>query len=631
MVAITESKPSQPSSDPAEKSPDQTADTTIAETKEVTLSILSDVTAAQSAHGLKHSDYERYRKYCTRRLARIRSATATSSKHPSQTRRYAPQEITREDVQRDARFLTIPLVLAERDWAFAMHVKRTKAGGEARARRRVNAKLLRAIAHANTLSTLCRDAGDEHTVLEAEAYAKGMQAALALEHEAMPSALQAFEVVQKIYTGMAGLRSGTSDAALYERKLEEVSQAVRFCKYNMARSDGADGDDLLERLRGDAADVSSDAIGEKIEAALVEARRRAAVKFGHVTWCGIDVELRSERVREAVLTVEEENKAFEARPQAIDAYDKLFVVFNDALEVISNEYADFNKSADRSGERVVELELLQAYLTFKRLQHTIARNLLLVESLKARRQTRPDDFVRMYDNLMANMSDTMRLRGVPEDAAVYNDAKSRLQLFTAYRCFYLSQCYQNAELEREAAALFDRVGEIASLLSGERKEEAQKLVLQCTGMKYRARAVAFLKDVDGADGMSALSIGGHANGIGGGDAAGIVRKSMMVDHLDEVMCFVDSDDGVKGEMCGVSICDMPPALEAVPCKPVLFDLAIDGVRLPDGEEEQKDEEVADSSNEKASGAEEAPQPTSTSSFAGLSSTRLGRWWSGSSS
>ena len=50
----------------------------IPDPERVTLAILSDVTAAQAAHGLKHSDYDRYRTYCTRRLSKVRTATATA-------------------------------------------------------------------------------------------------------------------------------------------------------------------------------------------------------------------------------------------------------------------------------------------------------------------------------------------------------------------------------------------------------------------------------------------------------------------------------------------------------------------------------------------------------------------------
>lgn len=601
---------------------------------QVTLPILSEITSAQSTYGLKHSDYERYRHYCTRRLSRVRKTTHLTNRYQSHGHRYAAKPVTADAVLADHRALLIPLVLAERDWAFAMDVKRTQPSGPHRARHRVLAHLNRAVYHADNLSTLARAVADEATVLEAEAYSQGHRAALALEQEAWAVALTAYEVVEKVYTGMAGMRAGTSMATLYERKLEEVSQAMRFCKYNLARSSGnEDTEQLLINLRSGAADASStDAIGEKIEAALAEARRRAAVTFGKISWCGLDVALRSERVREAVLMAEEENRAFTQRSHSIDEYDKLFVVFNDAIKAVSDELHEFRASASNANDRINELELLIAYLTHHRLQRTIERNLLLVESSKSRRASKPEDFVRLYDNIITNLTDILALRGVEEDAAISNDTEARKRLFQAYRCFHLAQCYHAAALQNEAAALFDRVGVHAKILTGTYAEEAQNLVALSTGMKCRARAEAFLQDQHDINGLEELSTDD------GPDQSFkvIVKKTMMINHMDDFRSFVDSErtfgDKNSSKGSGAQICDMPPALEAVACKPVTFDLAVDGVRMPStskehdtgGQGEVSPTETTAKTNEST------PTEEKKSGFAAITSSRLGRWWSGTS-
>lgn len=597
----------------------------------VSLYILSEITTSQRTHGLKHSDYERYRRYCTRRLGRIRKTTHLTNRHTSYGHKFSANPVTTEAVVADQRALLIPLFLAERDWAFAMDVKRTQPAGPHRARRRVLTRLARAVHHANALSALARVVADEATILEAEAYAQTMYAARALESEAWTTALTAYQVVERVYTGMAGMRSGTSMASLYERKLEEVTQAMRFCKYNLARSSGkAESEQLLNTLRSGAADVpSSDAIGEKIEAALTEARRRAAVSFGKVSWLGTDIALRSERVREAVLMADEESKTFSLRDRAVDEYDKLFVVFNDATKVVSDELREFRSSTSNADGRIEELEALLAYLTYHRLGHTIERNLLLIESLRSRRASKPEDFVRLYDNLITNLTDILALRGVDEDAAVSNDAEARKRLFQAYRCFHLAQCYHAAALQDEAAALFDRVGEHAKALSGKYGEEAKKLVSQSTGMKCRARAEAYLRNLHLVSGMNGLSIDDGSNTE---EPMGL-KKSMMIDNLDAFQSFVYTErvvgDKQSPRELTALICDVPPALEAVPCKPVMFDMAIDGVRLPADKNDNNDPNPKSSVGSNL--AEEDGHPPSEekkTGFAAITSTRLGRWWTG---
>lgn len=707
----------------------------ISDSERVSLGILSDITAAQSAHGLKHSDYDRYRTYCTRRLSRVRTATRLTNRQQhhqqqpqqqqqqhQQANKYAARTVTPADVLRDGRALTIPLILSERDWAFAMAVKRNASSPPTRARRAVHAHLSRAVEHAVLLSQLARAAADEQTMLEAEAYVQSMRATLALEREAWATALPAYEVAHKIYTGMAGVRAGTSGATLYERKVEEISQAIRFCKYNLARSgqstvsangsravhaqvngsgvntnDNGEHDEaaLLEELRssesaGTGADASqglSDSLSGKIEAALAEARRRAAQSFGHVTWCGVDVALRSERVREAVLTAEQKCESFLGQQQQqqvrkADEYDNLFVVLNDAIKVVSDELKEFRNSAGASDARVEELELIVAYLTYSRLQRTIDRNLIVVDSLRAK--AKPDDYVRMYDNLIGNVSDMLALKGVDADAALVNEVTARKRLFQACRCFHLAQCYQAAQLPAEAAALFDRVAVHASAVtSGRYAVEAKRVVHESRGMKCRARAQAFLDELSVTSRLSGMHLQDgasstnnmdehaiHGNGVNGGAASGgnainggypsstatSTGKYTMLQHLDQFKSFVPLGDdasltsvnpagqGVTSK--SVAICDLPPPLEAVPCKPVLFDLAIDGIRLPSEKTgDEDDDAVADDDAEKTEALQrdaktagddkpegEAETVASTGyASAILKNSRLGRWWSGSSS
>lgn len=493
-----------------------------------------------------------------------------------------------------------------------MDVKAQQTAGPARTRHAVLSKLRRAVFYAAQLSALCVETAAEETVLEAEAYLRGMHAALALEEERWGAALAAYQMVHKIYAGMAGVRAGTVAAGIFERRLEEIAQGIRFCRYNLARTEGGEGDDgeLLEGLRSDAgaAGGPADALAEKIDAALVEARRRAAVSFGEVTWCGVVVMLRAERVREAVLMASEESKAFAAKEGGVDAYDKLFMVYNDAIKVVSDELAEFRASGSAADDRIRELEYLVAYLTYNRLQHTVSRNLLLVESFRNKRASKPDDFVRLYDNLIANIADILALPAVDQDAATYNEADSRRKLFKAHRCFHLAQCYLATDLQIEAAALFDRVAVHAKSLTGKYAQEAAKIVSESTGMKCRAKAQAFLKEEVLSGKMDSLSMSK--------DSTAFVRKVHMLDNLDSYESFTGTDNPSR------VICEMPPALEAVPCKPVLFDLAIDAIRFPVEPAEEKQEKEEPKMEEKK------PEPAATSAFQPLASTRFGRWWSG---
>ncbi len=574
----------------------------------LSLSILTEVRAAQGAHGLKlGGDFQRYRRYCTRRIGRVRRASSNTNGR----NRYDAKPITADSVRRDSRALLIPLYCAERAWAYAMDIKRSPPSGPARARRTVVARLSKATAHASHLRSLCVDAeADSDTCLEAEAYARWMNATLALEREGWASALADFERAHTIYNGLAGVRAGTAAAGVFEERVDEIASAMRFCRYNIAQENGNEGSnaDVDADLRGLAAGGGLDELlAEKIEVALAAARKRAAVSFGDVEWCGRVIELKSEVVREALLKVKEEIEALEKRTDARepDHYDKLFISYSDAAKVVQNEIKQFREAtAARAEERIAELEMLAAYLSYGRLTHTVDRNKLLVEAALKTKRAKPDDLVRLYDNLVHNLTDIAELRGVSDDAEKAMRVDAQRSLFRAHRCFHLARCYLVAGMHSAAEQLFERASHHAKSLSGggEFAQEASKLMRDAEGLRVRARAQIFLREAKLAREMSIP-----------------IDKRCMCDNLDEFVSYAKQSGHVQ------KIAQLPPALEAVPCKPVLFDLALDGIAFPGDKEKEEAQEakVKKEQEEQAPKPVAKPEPVETSFGA-----RLGRWWSG---
>lgn len=470
------------------------------------------------------------------------------------------------------RALEIPLVLAERYWAAAMATKRgdlQASWGEVRRGRDVRKKLGRAVESAERLREIVAEVGDEGSVFEAEGYAAWMGATRDLEMEEWARALAGFERVQRVYEGVVALCEGSAAGGVFEERLDEVATAVRFCRYNLARGEGGGGE--VEALKGGVAD---DVLAQKIEGVLKEARRKEAEDLAEVTWCGQAVPLRTAGVREAVMVAQQRSEGLKVDAEAqknVDAYDDVFIAYNDASSVVARAIKEFrDAAAGRSEERIAELELVAAYLAYGRLSHTIDRNALLVESVRVRKGSRAEDLVRLYDNMIGNVTDMIGLDGADGDAAFITASENRRTGFRAQRCFHLAECYRVAGRLAEAAALYGHVGTLAGgLKSGDitRDGELSKVVAASRGMRCRLRADEFIKTAGTAAELSALSLSSVPNGVG--------VHAVMTDHLDAFVSFAGDKSGAR------SIGDVPPRLEAVPCKPVMFDLAIDGIVFPE--------------------------------------------------
>jgi len=130
------------------------------------IEILPLILDHQRQHGLRRSDYNSYRQFCTRRIRRIRTSLGfLNGRH-----RFVQKAVTVDKVT-DVRHLHIPLIEAERAWAYAMHDKQA-APEEPRKRHHAIRRLRKATTHAKAFAELvteCRRC-DARTELEATAY-----------------------------------------------------------------------------------------------------------------------------------------------------------------------------------------------------------------------------------------------------------------------------------------------------------------------------------------------------------------------------------------------------------------------------------------------------------------------------
>lgn len=124
---------------------------------------------SQQQHGLRHSDYQRYRHYCVRRLRRLRK---TSNLVCGNTKKFAKREIQEEDLAsaNDNKVLLIPLFLSERAWAYAMQLKQ-EANSEPRKKFHLINRLRKAVQFAKNIEKLSQSSRcDARTKLEAQGY-----------------------------------------------------------------------------------------------------------------------------------------------------------------------------------------------------------------------------------------------------------------------------------------------------------------------------------------------------------------------------------------------------------------------------------------------------------------------------
>jgi signal recognition particle subunit SRP68 len=245
--------------------------------------------------------------------------------------------------------------------------------------------------------------------------------------------------------------------------------------------------------------------------------------------------------------------------------------------------------------RTATLQLLRNFVQATALLWTRERDLLLVETLQARLKARetgrkaakPEDVVKLFEVLLQCTEDYGAIEGVEADEGRAKAVAARTLMFKAWRVLYIGEAYVVLGKMAEAAALVGRARElekVARLRFGESNNADEidtawldSLKDLATRRLLQIRALA----------AESTSPGGvpQAGSEGGrkGDAA---LRNMAATPLSQRMgSYEAAVYGEEGKM--PRLVDFPPPIDAVACKPVLFDLALNYIAYPSLDERTK--------------------------------------------
>jgi signal recognition particle subunit SRP68 len=547
----------------------------------LSLCILEVVKTAQAQNGLRHNDHQRYRQYCTRRLRRVRKSVKFTY---GKGRQFVHKEVTAEKIEGE-RHLYIPLMNAERSWAYAMHLKHEITESDnSRLKYTMMKKLIKAAAHSKQLSDLCTARGDNRTVLEAEAYAAAMAGYLLLEKEDWKEALENFLAASNIYEELGKLGS-VEQQDLFEQQVTEIKPNIRYCKYNLdLQGDGATSADLVQMARGNTM------LQSKLDSVMEASRKQQAEAMQTVDWRGEKLTVRDEEIRVLLLKAQEKTAELDQCDdgEKEGCYLEIFSAYDDVMRAVLSEQGKMEKM--KSGQKVEaqkqELVQLEAYVTHHKTTQLVGRNMMMVADLTkklekqqaagnagnaatGRRPLRPDDLVHMYETLLNNLEELSELPGAEEDEAQMEKWELQKGVYRAMRVFYIAETYAGLSKWAEAMLLYDRAAELAEQ---DDDPALQELANKVTAGKNRVHGRGFLEQTAAPKAADAEKEEESTTSS--------PRKSKATKPLSKTLKerLSTYDAGDPGEQH--KLVDFPPAFKPVPCKPLLFDSASNFLQFP---------------------------------------------------
>mmetsp|Transcript_21376 Transcript_21376/g.24842 ORF Transcript_21376/g.24842 Transcript_21376/m.24842 type:complete len:635 (-) Transcript_21376:177-2081(-) len=424
------------------------------------IDILQTVKNSQSQNGLKHSDYNRYRRYCAKRLKRIRK----SMKFTYGKGKFLKKPISLETVQeiKDPRILHVVLYNAERNWAYAQSLKQefSNTGSKnTRLLQHVKRKLLKAQHWSKLLEKIAQQHAEKKSALEAVAYAEYMNGCYQFEIENWKVALQSFSNGRNIFSELAKI-SDSLQKMIYEEKIEQLEQSIRYCNHKLGLK-GQGVSDLIDMKNR----IHDPSLAGKIDTILDETRKQNVGGSMEIKYHGKQIPIKNEKLITLIQKIDEGiNNISKQKLEKMDveddgdesskfnAYIELFSNYDDAIR-ISNKEKEENKAIESAQQLYI---LLGNYFLSNKYRKVIERNRIQVGIAKSKlmkdggieniwtlkksaksRVVTPQEIVKLYDNTLQVMKQLVDLEGSNPDFKEVKTLDIQENALRLLRLFYV--------------------------------------------------------------------------------------------------------------------------------------------------------------------------------------------------
>ncbi|XP_059640269.1 uncharacterized protein LOC132282561 [Cornus florida] len=561
------------------------------------INVLQLLKSSQMQHGLRFGDYTRYRRYCTARLRRLyKSLKFTHGRGKYNKKAITPTTVT------EVRFLHLVLYTAERAWSHAMEKRQLPDGPNARQRSYLIGRLRKAVKWSTLFAELCAIKGDTRTSLEAEAYASYMKGNLLFElDQNWDIALKSFKSARAVYEEL-GKYGDLENQVLCRERVEELEPNIRYCLHKIGESNLQTSDLInMGEMEGPALDLFK----AKLEAVMAEARSQQAASMTEFFWLGHRFPISNAKTRVFILKAQELEKDLhgpmaESLPaeKRVVTFDKIFAAYHEARSCIRNDLVTAGNSENMKEDLSGLYKAIDAVL----IQRTIERNELLVNVAKNKltkfrddkneKVTKPEELVRLFDQLLQNTADLSDLvhsgrDRTPEEVAFVEECALRSLVFRAERCFYLAKSYSLAGKRTESYALYRRACSLADTALKQLQspssanqvmvKEMKTLYDDCRSNSCIEHATGIMEEEKAQENLSekvsAVSLTGSDKKV----------EKFLLERLDTYESTV-GDSNTKGVP---HIEAFPPAFRAIPRNPIVLDLAYNSIEFPSLESRMK--------------------------------------------
>lgn len=371
----------------------------------VKIDITSTVKAAQTQNGLRHSDYLRYRRYCAKKLRRLRMKLNFKFGRGKYIKKDIP-----EDLYNDPKGLLLLLYNAERAWSHAMQLRQhlsLKASGFAR--HHLVKRLKKAVKWAEKLESAVTHVGDVKSTLQAQGYKAAMAGNLSLEMQNWQEAMTHLSTALAVYDKLASVADSIEEVG-YRERMQSLEPMIRYCQHQLSAD--VSTQELLELKFSSSPEAAL--LNAQIETLLAETRQQKLQGAGDFEIGGKKYSIKNDKARLALQKAEEVFVAMQTAKDRLSLYTEAFSHYDEASRILKKE-RDEKMAAGDTVEANVWNSLYEAIHTLKKTR-VFERNLELIRQAEAKFEDesdnvikgikpkgKPQDIVKIYDAALASL------------------------------------------------------------------------------------------------------------------------------------------------------------------------------------------------------------------------------------
>ncbi|KAF8419654.1 hypothetical protein EV426DRAFT_538347 [Tirmania nivea] len=430
-------------------------------------------------------DYNAYRQMCSRRLAKLRKKLGRVNDPRKKDQKPAP--VTAEDVAKDSIYTHLLVYPSERAWAHAMHMKSFTSDSpdtvSPELRNHIRSRFAKAASYAKQLRQLYatpESNASDVDIIEAAAYAMSLLGALAFEKGHWEDALREFAVSRMCYDAL--LVSGGKNGEVYKEFLTStVEPSIRYSAYQNGIARTVDigvlarqffpkeaEKELVERLKKvHSGAFEGAAVGEAMEGL------EQASLVNEVHWRGrralveeMDIAVTlgaAKKAEEELGKVLEGKKAGSGGKRAAEDFDRVLAAWQECVDeskkAVDKAYGEGVSGAD---PRLQKLQLIYTYVNYGLIGWRVGRNRVMAEEIERGLREAENvqcgkvrELVVLYDAILQSLDQITELPGVAADEDFFQELEAKRGFFAALRCAAIAPSHL-ATNSRNTLALYHR-------------------------------------------------------------------------------------------------------------------------------------------------------------------------------